>query len=58
MKKLTRDELKNVMGGNAPDEKSCVTDADCGNKDVTCGGTTESVAGHCNNLRCSWNRIC
>lgn len=60
MKKLTRDEMKNVMGGfNLPaDEKSCVTDADCGSKNVTCGGTTESTPGHCHNSTCTWNRVC
>lgn len=38
MKKLTRDDLRKVMGGtNAPDDKACVTDSDCGSKNVTCG---------------------
>jgi len=32
MKTLTRDEMKKIIGGNAPASCGCLTDADCGNQ--------------------------
>jgi len=36
MKTLTRDEMKKIIGGNAPASCGCLTDADCGNQDHKC----------------------
>lgn len=48
MKKLTRDEVKKVMGGDAPPD-ACTSDADCVTGIIIyCNGVpTESGSGRC-----------
>jgi len=59
MKKLSRNEMKNVMGGEEfVEDKACTVDSDCGTRTLTCGGVSSVVNGICRRSKCWWNVAC
>jgi bacteriocin-like protein len=57
MKKLSRDEMKNVIGG-LNELLDCSKDSDCGNKIMSCGGNSVTGIGDCVGGRCKWVAVC
>jgi len=65
MKKLSREQMKNVMGGvevviePIGDDKKCANNSDCGSNVVVCGGNPYIVnEGRCINGGCRWGVVC
>ncbi|MFT4092619.1 MAG: hypothetical protein QM640_03180 [Niabella sp.] len=55
---LSREQLKKIFGGNAPEDKECTTDADCGTLDKCCDGQAVSLNGKCKSGKCLWGSNC